>query len=54
MLQGYVTYIGAAGLALYAAFQFIQGDTAWTKTLMEALTLAGLRRAVSNIAPPPA
>lgn len=49
-LKGWVTYLAAAGLLAVAGYQLFTGDTeAGLKTFGQAIALAGLRRAVSNV-----
>lgn len=44
ILKGKLTYLGAAGLALYGLYQLSTGDPDAMRTLGEAIGLAGLRR----------
>jgi hypothetical protein len=50
-VDGWKTYLAAAGLAGLALYQFSIGEyaTAWT-TLLAALTAAGLRHAIDRTA----
>jgi hypothetical protein len=50
-LDGYKTYVAAAGFAGLALYQFTQGDaTAGFQSLLAALGAVGLRHAVSKAA----
>jgi hypothetical protein len=52
VLNGYKTYIAAAGLLGLSLFQFSTGQVAPAiQTLLSALAMAGLRSAIGQIKP---
>lgn len=52
MLNGYKTYIAAAGLVGLSLFQFSTGQVPMAiQTLFSALATAGLRSAISRMKP---